>query len=81
MPKEELVASRLLLKALVELIELPGEGIMQILLVTNHFSFPGIREDRDSSLAQLNELRLSAKVYRVLPLSSAKHKSPSSSAP
>jgi hypothetical protein len=73
MPKEELVASRLLLKALVELIELPGEGIMQILLVTNHFSFPGIREDRDSYITQLNELRLSAKVYRVLATSSTKH--------
>jgi hypothetical protein len=73
MPKEELVVSRPLFKAPVELIELPGEGFMQILLVTNHLSFAGIREDRDSSLTQLNELRLSAKVYRVRPLRPAKH--------
>jgi hypothetical protein len=42
-------------------------------LVVNHLSFPGIREDCDSSLANLNKLRLGAKAYRVLPLSQAKH--------
>jgi hypothetical protein len=46
---------------------------MQILLVAGHLSFPGIREDRDSSLTYLNELRLSAKVYWVLPLSTTKY--------
>jgi hypothetical protein len=65
MPNEKLVASRPLLKSLVELIELPGEGTIQILLVAKHFSFPGIREDRDGSVTQLNELRLGAKVYGV----------------
>jgi hypothetical protein len=72
MPKEELVASRPLLKAPVELIELPGEGLTQTVLVANHLSFAGIREDCDSSLTQFNELWLSTKVYRVLPLSPAK---------
>jgi hypothetical protein len=73
MPKQELVACGPLLKAPVELIELPGEGIMQILVVTNHFSFARIGEDRNGSLTQLNKLRLNAKVYRVLPLSPTKH--------
>jgi hypothetical protein len=73
MPKEKLVASRPLLKAPVELIELPCEGFTQTVLVASHFSFPRIREDRDNGLIQLNELRLSAKVYRVLPLSATKH--------
>jgi hypothetical protein len=73
MPKEELAASKPLLKPLVELIELLGEGLTQTVLVTGHLSFPGIREYRDSGLTQNNKLRLSAKVYRVPPLSPAKH--------
>jgi hypothetical protein len=52
MPKQELVASRPLLKALVELIELPGKGLTQTVLVTGHLSFAGIRENCDSSLTQ-----------------------------
>ncbi len=72
MPEGKLAASRPLHKALVKFLKLPGEGFMQILLVAYHLSFPGIREDCDSSLTELNELRLSAKVYRVLPLSPAK---------
>jgi hypothetical protein len=67
-PKEEFVASKPLLKAPVELIELPGKALTQTVFVASHVSFPGIREDRDSCLAQVNGLRLSAKVYRVLPL-------------
>jgi hypothetical protein len=63
MPKEEPVASRSLLKAPVELIELPGEGLTQTVLVASYFSFPGIRENRDGSVTQLNELRLGAKIY------------------
>jgi hypothetical protein len=51
---------------------LPGEGLTQTVLVANHLSFAGIREDCDSSLTQFNELWLSTKVYRVLPLSPAK---------
>ena len=74
MPKEKPVASRPLLKAPVELIELPGEGLTQTVLVANYLSFPGIREDCDSSLTQLNKLRLGTKVYRVLPFSPAKHR-------
>jgi hypothetical protein len=73
MPEEKLIASRPLLKAPVELIELPGEGFTQILLVAYHLSFAGIRKDRNSGLPQLNELRLGTKVYRVLPLRPAKH--------
>jgi hypothetical protein len=73
MPKEELVAFRPLLKSLVEFIESLGEGFTQTVLVTSHLSFAGIREDGDSGLTQLNELRLGAKVYRVLSLSPAKH--------
>ena len=73
MPKEQLVASRPLLKPLVELIELADESFTQTVLVTGHFRFARIREHRDSGLTQLNELRLSAKVYRVLALSPAKH--------
>jgi hypothetical protein len=72
MPKEELVASRPLLKATVKLIELPSEGLTQTVLVASYRSFAGIREDRNSSFTQLNKLWLSAKVYRVLPLSPAK---------
>jgi hypothetical protein len=52
MPKEELVASRSLLKVPVELIELSGEGPTQTVLVTGHLSFAGIRENCDSSLTQ-----------------------------
>jgi hypothetical protein len=73
MPKEELVASRPFLKAPVELIELAGKSLTQIVLVVSHFSFAGIREDCDNGLTQFDKLRLSAKVYRVLPLSPAKH--------
>jgi hypothetical protein len=73
MPEEELVASRPLLESLVELIEFPGEGFTQTVPAASHLSFPGIREDCDSSITQLNELRLSAKVYRVLPLGATKH--------
>jgi hypothetical protein len=73
MPKEQLVTSRPLLKSLVELIELPGKGLTQTVLVAGHHSFPGIREDRDRSVTQLKKLRFNAKVYRVLPLSAAKH--------
>jgi hypothetical protein len=73
MPKEELVASRPLLKAPVELIELPGEGLTQTVLDTGHCSFPGIREDRNSSLTQLNKLWLAAKVNGVCSPGSAKH--------
>jgi hypothetical protein len=73
MTKEEIVASRPLLKSPVELIELPGEGLAQTLLIIGHLSFAGIREDRDSCFTNLNELRLSAKVYRVLALSPPKH--------
>jgi hypothetical protein len=73
MPKEELVASRPLLKLLVELVELPGEGYTQTVLLAGHLSFPGIREDRDSGLTQINELRLGTKVYRVLPPGSTKY--------
>jgi hypothetical protein len=42
-------------------------------LIAGHLSFTGIREDCDSSPTQLNELWLSAEVYRVLSLSPAKH--------
>jgi hypothetical protein len=73
MPKEKLVAPRPLLESLVELIELPGEGLTQTVLVASHLSFAGIREDRDSGITQLNELRLGAKVYLVLSLSPAEH--------
>ena len=73
MPKEELVAFRPLLKSPVELIELPGEGLTQTVLGASHHSLARIREDRNSSLTQLNELRLGAKVYRVLPFSAPKH--------
>jgi hypothetical protein len=73
MAKEELVASRPLLESPVELIELLCEGLTQTVLVASHLSFPGIREDCDRSLPQLNELRLGAKVYRVFPLSATKH--------
>jgi hypothetical protein len=52
MPKEELVTSGPLLESLVELIELPGKGLTQTVLVTGHLSFAGIREDCDSSLTQ-----------------------------
>jgi hypothetical protein len=72
MPKEELVTSRPLLESLGELMELLCEGLTQTVLVTSHHSFARIREDRNSSLTQFNELRLSAKVYRVLPLSPSK---------
>jgi hypothetical protein len=72
-PEEKLVASRPLFKAVVEFTKLPGECITEILFVACNFSFPGIREDCDSSLTQLNELRLGAEVYRVLPFSPAKH--------
>jgi hypothetical protein len=73
MPKEELVASRPLLKALVEVIELPGEGLTQTVLVAGHHSFARVREDSNSSLTQLNKPRFGAKVYRVLSLSATKH--------
>jgi hypothetical protein len=73
MPKEELVASRPLLKAPVELIELPGEGLTQILFVTGQLSFARIWEDCDSSLTQLDKLWLSAKVNGVRSPGSAKH--------
>jgi hypothetical protein len=73
MPKEHPVTSRPLLKATVELIKLLGEGFTRTVLVAGHLSLPGIREDRHSSLTQLNELRLGAKVYRMLPLSPAEH--------
>jgi hypothetical protein len=73
MPKEQLVAFRSLLKSLIELIELLGERSTQTLLVTNHLSFARIREDNDSRISQLNKLRLSAKVYWVLPLSPTEH--------
>jgi hypothetical protein len=66
MPKEELVASRPLLKAPVELIELPDEGLTQILIVTCQRCLSRIREDCDSSLTQLNEFGLNAKIYGVL---------------
>ena len=62
-----------LLKTAVEFTKLPGECLTEILFVARHLSFPRIREDRNRSLAQLNELRLSAKVYRVLPLSPGEH--------
>src|SRR3989442_505086 len=58
--KEEFVASRLALEALVELLDLPGERFLKSLLVADHLSFPWIREDRERSPAQLDELRLSA---------------------
>jgi len=58
MPEEELMASRPQLKALVELTELLGKVLMQILLVASYFTFPGIREDRDSILGNLNHLRV-----------------------
>ena len=58
MPEEELMASRTQLKALVELTELLGKVLMQILLVASYFTFPGIREDRDSILGNLNHLRV-----------------------
>jgi hypothetical protein len=73
MPKEKLVRPRPLLKVSVELMELLCEGLTQTVVVASHHSFARIREDRDSRLAQLNELWLSAKVYRVLSLSPAKH--------
>jgi len=53
MPKEELVASRPLLKSLVELIELPGEGLTLTVLVASHHSFARIWEDRDSYLRRV----------------------------
>jgi hypothetical protein len=65
MTKEELVASRPLLKAPVELIELPGEGLTQTVLVAARLSFAGVREDCDSSVPQLNELGLGAKIDGV----------------
>jgi hypothetical protein len=52
------MASRPQLKALVELTELLGKVLMQILLVASYFTFPGIREDRDSILGNLNHLRV-----------------------
>jgi hypothetical protein len=73
MPKEELVASRPLLKAPVELVELPGEGLTQTVLVASHNSLARIREDRSGYIIQLNELWLSAKVNGVLPLSPTKN--------
>jgi hypothetical protein len=73
MPKEQPVASRPLLESLVKLIELLSEGFTKIVLIARHLSFAGIREDRDSGVTQLNELRLGAKVYGVLPLSPPKH--------
>jgi hypothetical protein len=73
MPKEELVASRPLLRAPVELIELMGEGVTQTVLAASHLSLAGIWEDRYSGPAQLNKLRLSAKVNGVFPLSPTKH--------
>jgi hypothetical protein len=71
--KEELVASRPLLKSLVELIELLCEGLTQTVLVASHHGFARIREDRNSSFTQLNKLWLSAKVDGVLSPGSAKH--------
>jgi hypothetical protein len=67
-PEEKLVASSPLLKAVVEFTKLPGECITEILFVACHFSFPGIRENRDNSLTQLYELRLGAKIDRVCDL-------------
>ena len=65
MPKEQLVASRPLLEAPVELIELLGESLTQTVLIPSHLNFVGIREDCDGSVTQLNELRLSAKIDGV----------------
>jgi hypothetical protein len=72
-PEEEFVPSSLLLKPLVELLELPGKGLTQTVLVSSQFSLAGIREDRNSRISQLDKLRLGAKVYRVLPLSPTEH--------
>jgi hypothetical protein len=65
MPKEQLVASRPLLKALVKLVKLPSEGFTQILIVSSHRRLSRIRENRDSSLTQLKKLRLGAKIDGV----------------
>ena len=65
MPKEQLVASRPLLEAPVEPIELLGESLTQAVLVAGHLSFARIREDRDGSVPQLKKLRLGAKLDGV----------------
>jgi hypothetical protein len=67
-PEENLVAFRPLLESPVELIELLGEGFSQAALVAGHLSFAWIREDRDSSLANLNRVRLGAKIDGVCGL-------------
>jgi hypothetical protein len=72
MAKEELVASRLPLKSLVELVELPSEGFTQILIVASHRGLSRIREDCYGNIGKLNELWLSAEVNGVLASGSAK---------
>ena len=67
MPEEEFVASRPALEALVELFCLPDKRFLKSLLVADHLSFPWIREDRERSPAQIDELRLSAEVDVVFP--------------
>ena len=59
-PEEEFVASTPALEALVELFDLPDKRFLKSLLVADHLSFPWIREDRERSPAQLDELRFSA---------------------
>jgi hypothetical protein len=72
MAKEELVRSRPLLKALVELAELPSEDFTQILIVAGQRRLSRIREGCHSKLTQPDEVRLGAKVYGVLPAGSGK---------
>jgi len=57
-PKEELEQFTPTLKALVKLLDLLGERLLKSLLVADHLSFAWIGKDRDSSPAQLDELRL-----------------------
>jgi hypothetical protein len=64
MAEEELIASRPLLKAPAKLAEVLGKILMQIVRFASRFTFPGTREDRDTSLANLNPPRLGAQMDR-----------------